>query len=60
MLCVSQRTLALTTYFGYIVVDVGFIAGFVTEEPEGIIAVIDDIMFREIENGIVYTIIKNT
>lgn len=31
-----------------------FIAGFVTEEPEGIIAVIDDIMFREIENGSVY------
>lgn len=56
----SQRILALTTYFGYIVVGVGFIAGFVTEEPEGIIAVIDEIMVREIENGIVYTVIKNT
>lgn len=41
-------------------VAVVFIAGFVTEEPEGIIAVIDDILFREIENGIVYTVIKNT
>lgn len=41
-------------------VGVGFIAGFVTEEREGIIVVIDDFMFREIENGIVYTVIGNT